>query len=40
MELEWDVAKAESNLEKHGVGFAEAMTVFGDPRKYESEQSG
>jgi uncharacterized protein len=31
MELEWDVAKAESNLEKHGVGFAEAMTVFGDP---------
>jgi uncharacterized protein len=31
MELEWDVAKAESNLEKHGVGFPEAMTVFGDP---------
>jgi len=31
MEFEWDPAKAESNLEKHGVGFAEAMTVFGDP---------
>jgi uncharacterized protein len=31
MELEWDVAKAESNLEKHGVSFPEAMAVFGDP---------
>ena len=31
MELEWDVAKAESNLEKHGVSFPEAMTIFGDP---------
>jgi uncharacterized DUF497 family protein len=27
MEFEWDSAKAESNLEKHGVSFAEAMTV-------------
>lgn len=31
MEFEWDDAKAESNEEKHGVTFAEAMTVFGDP---------
>ncbi|MGA7238686.1 MAG: BrnT family toxin [Bryobacteraceae bacterium] len=31
MEFEWDTAKAESNVEKHGVNFAEAMTVFGDP---------
>lgn len=31
MEFEWDPAKAESNVEKHGVNFAEAMTVFGDP---------
>ena len=31
MEFEWDLAKAESNIEKHGVSFAEAMTVFGDP---------
>ncbi|MGA2902261.1 MAG: BrnT family toxin [Candidatus Korobacteraceae bacterium] len=31
MEFEWDTAKAESNLEKHGVSFAEAMTVFADP---------
>jgi len=31
MEFEWDAAKAESNIERHGVSFAEAMTVFGDP---------
>ena len=31
MEFEWDIAKAVSNLEKHGVSFAEAMTVFADP---------
>lgn len=30
MEFEWDRDKAQSNLEKHGVSFAEAMTVFGD----------
>jgi len=31
MEFELDLAKAESNLEKHGVSFAEAITIFGDP---------
>jgi len=31
MEFEWDAAKAALNIEKHGVGFEEAMTVFGDP---------
>ena len=31
MEFEWDSDKAHSNIEKHGIGFAEAMTVFGDP---------
>jgi len=31
MEFEWDAAKEQSNAEKHGVSFAEAMTVFGDP---------
>jgi uncharacterized DUF497 family protein len=31
MEFEWDEAKAESNDTKHGVSFAEAMTVFADP---------
>ena len=31
MDYEWDHEKAESNLEKHGVSFEEAATVFGDP---------
>lgn len=31
MEFEWDAVKAQSNVEKHGVSFLEAMTVFGDP---------
>jgi uncharacterized DUF497 family protein len=31
IDFEWDKGKAEANLEKHGVGFAEASTVFGDP---------
>lgn len=30
MQFEWDENKAESNLEKHGVSFEEAETVFGD----------
>ena len=29
--FEWDPEKAEANLRKHGVSFAEAVTVFGDP---------
>ena len=33
MEFEWDTDKAHYNVEKHGVSFAEAMTVFGDPLK-------
>ena len=31
MRFEWDNRKAKSNLEKHGVTFHEAATVFGDP---------
>jgi uncharacterized DUF497 family protein len=31
MQFEWNEVKAASNLDKHGVSFAEAMTVFGDP---------
>jgi len=31
MEFEWDPAKARLNDRKHGVGFEEASTVFGDP---------
>ncbi|MSO29682.1 MAG: BrnT family toxin [Acidobacteria bacterium] len=31
MVFEWDVAKAETNLARHGVSFEEAATVFVDP---------
>lgn len=31
MEFEWDPDKAASNLDKHGIAFSEAATVFGDP---------
>jgi len=31
MEFEWDADKAARNLTAHGVSFAEAATVFGDP---------
>ena len=30
-EFEWDDAKAESNLAKHGVDFTDAMSVLLDP---------
>ena len=29
--FEWDRRKDSANLRKHGVGFAEASTVFKDP---------
>lgn len=28
MDFEWDESKAAANLEKHGVSFTEAQTVF------------
>lgn len=31
MEFEWNPDKAALNLEKHGVSFQEAATVFNDP---------
>lgn len=31
MQLQWEAGKAERNLEKHGISFEEAATVFGDP---------
>ena len=31
MKYEWDPAKAKANLRKHGVEFADAVTVFADP---------
>jgi uncharacterized protein len=35
----WDARKARSNLEKHGVSFEEAATVFADPSALEWEDS-
>lgn len=29
--IEWDPIKARNNLQKHGVSFEEASTVFEDP---------
>ena len=34
-EFEWDAAKAESNLAKHGVSFAAARGVFDDVFAFE-----
>jgi uncharacterized DUF497 family protein len=31
MEFEWDDDKAARNIDKHGVLFQDAATVFGDP---------
>jgi uncharacterized protein len=30
MEYEWDTNKAESNYQKHGIDFADAVSVFTD----------
>jgi uncharacterized DUF497 family protein len=30
LRFEWDEAKAAANLDKHGISFDEAQTVFGD----------
>lgn len=31
MKFEWDSNKERANVEKHGISFAEASTVFSDP---------
>ncbi|MCS3432825.1 BrnT family toxin [Klebsiella sp. BIGb0407] len=31
MDFEWDLAKAESNLRKHGIRFETAVLIFEDP---------
>ena len=31
MHFEWDKSKNKANIEKHGVSFEEAQTVFFDP---------
>ena len=30
LKFSWDLAKAKSNLEKHGISFEEAATIFAD----------
>lgn len=42
IEFEWDSVKAESNIEKHGVSFEEAKSVFFDEfalQFYDEEHS-
>ena len=31
LQFDWDDAKAKANLNKHGVAFDEALSVFADP---------
>jgi uncharacterized DUF497 family protein len=31
MDYEWDAEKARANRRKHGIDFADAVTVFSDP---------
>jgi len=43
LQFEWDETKAEANLQKHGISFEEAVTVFGDglaTTVYDTEHSG
>ncbi len=35
MEFEWDPQKALTNKEKHGVDFADAIEVFGNPARLD-----
>jgi uncharacterized DUF497 family protein len=36
--FEWDEEKARANLEKHGVSFEEAETIFYDPEHSADER--
>ena len=40
MDFEWNLAKATSNLAKHGVGFEDAIEVFDDPDRVERVDPG
>jgi uncharacterized protein len=35
VDFEWDPAKADANLAKHGIDFAEAVEVLADPKRVE-----
>jgi uncharacterized DUF497 family protein len=36
IQVEWDIAKAEGNLKKHGVCFDDAVLVFHDAGRVEA----
>lgn len=41
LEFEWDDAKAEANLEKHGIDFEDAIGIFEGPiLEVRSDQKG
>lgn len=40
MEFEWDAAKERANRSKHGIGFLEAISVFGDEREFVIHDAG
>ena len=40
IDIDWDDAKAASNVAKHGVAFEEAMTVFRDPLGADGSEVG
>ena len=39
MDIEWDPAKARSNLKKHGISFSDAEAVLYDPLAISVEDS-
>ena len=39
LDFEWDDAKAEANLTKHGVSFEIAVAVFADPDRADFDAS-
>ena len=40
MIYEWDEAKNQANIKKHGIAFEEAQTVFDDPGLQIAEDDG
>ena len=35
--FDWDIEKNKTNINKHGISFKEASTVFSDPQAIELE---
>ena len=36
MKFEWDETKNKKNIEKHGIDFNDAITIFDDDEKIEA----